>query len=198
MRSEKSSGYTVNSRIGTLLPRVDLVGSMSKQDGAGVQGNSKFDQDSVKLNFTVPLYQSGAEYSRVREAKATKRQRAQDTTNTRQAVEEDVTQSWEGLETAIATISAREDQIKAAEVALDGVKQEQEYGARTVLDVLDAEQELFQAKTNLVRAERNRVVAAYQLLLSQGDLTPKKLELDIANYDPQENYDAIKWQPIGF
>jgi outer membrane protein TolC len=134
----------------------------------------------------------------VREAKATKRQRAQDTTNIRQAVEEDVTQSWEGLETAIATISAREDQIKAAEVALDGVKQEQEYGARTVLDVLDAEQELFQAKTNLVRAERNRVVAAYQLLLSQGDLTPKKLELDLAQYDPQENYDAIKWQPIGF
>jgi outer membrane protein len=198
MRSEKSSGYTVNSRIGALLPSVALVGSMTKQDGAGVQGNSKLDQDTVTLNFTVPLYQSGAEYSRVREAKATKRQRAQDTTNTRQAVEEDVTQSWEGLETAIATISAREDQIKAAEVALDGVKQEQEYGARTVLDVLDAEQELFQAKTNLVRAERNRVVAAYQLLLSQGDLTPKNLELDLAQYDPQENYDAIKWQPIGF
>jgi TolC family type I secretion outer membrane protein len=198
LRSEKAAKYVVNSNIGSLLPEVSLVGSVSKQDNAGILGNTKLDRDSLTVNFSVPLYQSGAEYSRVREAKARQRQSVQQTVDARQAVEEQVTQAWEGLETALATINAREDQIKAAKVALDGVKQEQEYGARTVLDVLDAEQELFISKTNLVRAERNRIVAVYNLLLAQGNLTPQTLALNVPNYDPQDNYDDVKWLPAGF
>jgi TolC family type I secretion outer membrane protein len=198
LRNYKASDHDITTNISRILPRVSLVGQMSDQEGAGAAGNSTFEQDSLTVNFQIPLYQSGAEYSRVREAKALARRQKHTAMETELSVEEGVTRAWEDLETSIATITEREDQIKAAEIALDGVKQEQEYGARTVLDVLDAEQELFTARTNLVRAQRDKTVATYNLLVTLGQLTPEALELDIASYDPNEHYDSIKWQPIGF
>lgn len=194
----KSSEYDVWTNKAAILPRVDIVGSMSRQDGAGAFGNSTFDQDAVGVEVAIPLYQSGAEYSRVREAKNIARQRKYEESDTRLAIEQAVTSAWEQLETSIATIRTREEQIQAAEVALEGVRQEQEYGARTVLDVLDAEQELFSARTNLVQAQRDRVVAAYNLLLNLGRLTPSYLQLPVEQYDAREHYDDIKWLPIGF
>jgi outer membrane protein len=198
VHAAKSSHYDVWTNKSALLPKVSLVGSMSRQEGAGVLGTSKFDQDSIGVEVSIPLYQSGAEYSRVREAKNIERQRNYTVQDTRQTTEQSVTHAWEQLETAISTIKTRDEQINAAEIALDGVRQEQEYGARTVLDVLDAEQELFVAKTNLVQAQRDRVVAAYNLLLTLGKLTPANLQLAVQQYDPQEHYDDVKWQFIGF
>lgn len=198
LRNYKASDHDIDTNIASILPRVSLVGTMSDQEGAGALGNSTFEQDSLVVNFQVPLYQSGAEYSRVREAKAIARQQKHNAMEAELGVEENVTRAWEDLETSIATITEREDQINAAEIALDGVKQEQEYGARTVLDVLDAEQELFSARTNLVRAQRDRMVATYNLLVTLGQLTPEALELGVASYDPTEHYDAVKWKPIGF
>lgn len=198
IHATKAAGDDVWTSKSALLPRASLVGSMSRQDGAGVLGTSTFDQDSVKLEVTIPLYQSGSEYSRVRQSKSTERQRQDEQQNTKQSVEESIVKSWERLQTATDTIRTRQDQIKAAQVALDGVKQEQEYGARTVLDVLDAEQELFVAKTNLVQAERDRIVAGYNVLLTLGRLNPSTLELPVTPYDPTENYDRVKWLPIGF
>lgn len=198
VHAAKSSDHDVSVRKSVILPTVSLVGSMNRQEGAGVLGSSQFDQDSLTLQVSVPLYQSGAEYSRVREAKSVARQRKEESIDAGLAVDEAVTKAWEQLETAINTIRTREDQIKAAEIALEGVKQEQEYGARTILDVLDAEQELFNARTNLVTAQRDRVVASYNLLLNLGRLTPKNLELPVKEYDPSEHYDDIKWLPFGY
>jgi outer membrane protein len=198
IHAEKSSKYDVNSNIGTLLPQVSLVGAMAREDNAGASGSDEFKQDSLLVSVNIPLYQSGAEYSRVREAKARERQRREEVINSRITVQETTTRAWEGLETSIATITSREDQIRAAEIALDGVRQEQEYGARTVLDVLDAEQELFNARTNLVRAQRDRIVAIYNLINTLGQLTPENLSLGINSYDPDVNYDDVKWQFIGF
>jgi len=195
----KSSHYDVWTNTATLLPQVDVVGNMSRQEGVGVLGvNSEFDQDSIAVEVSIPLYQSGAEYSRVREAKNIARQRQYEVQDARQNVEQGVANAWEQLETAMATIATRQQQIEAAEVALEGVRQEQEYGARTVLDVLDAEQELFNARTNLVQANRDRVVAAYNLTRALGKLTPEYLGLPIASYDPRAHYDDTKWLPIGF
>jgi len=198
IHAAKSSRYDVWTNKSSILPRIDLVGSMARQDGAGSFGTSKFDQDAIGVEFNIPLYQSGAEYSRVREAKQIARQREYAVTDTQWSVEQQVTRGWEQLETATATIRTREEQINAAQIALEGVRQEQEYGARTVLDVLDAEQELFSARTNLVQSQRDRIVSAYGLLLTLGKLTPNYLQLAVQQYDPQEHLDDIKWQPIGF
>jgi TolC family type I secretion outer membrane protein len=194
----KSAKYDIDTNIATLLPQVALVGSMNRQYGVGQPGQSQFAQDRIGVNVTIPLYQSGAEYSRVREAKSAARERQHQEIDTQQSVDEAVTQSWEQLETAVATINARQAQIEAAKISLEGVQAEQQAGSRTVLDVLDAEQELFVAKTQLVRSQRDRVVAAYTLAQNLGQLTPQMLGLKSEIYDPAAHYDSVKWQVIGF
>jgi TolC family type I secretion outer membrane protein len=199
IHAAKSAKFDARTDVGQILPQVALIGSMSRQSGINSFGSDQdYDQDTLGVRVSIPLYQSGAEYARVRESKSIARQRKHQAMDEQLVIEQEVTQAWEGLETSISTIKARDDQIKAAQVALDGVRQEQEYGARTVLDVLDAEQELFSARTNLVRAQRDRVVAAYNLALTLGDLTPKHLALQVDQYDPNEHYEDTKWKFIGF
>ncbi len=192
--AEEDIGVSVSS----LLPKVSLVGTMTRQDGAGVNGTSQFDTDSVQLSVSVPLYQRGAEYSRVRESKILAKRREHLLLDTEQFVRESVIRAWENWQAAVSTITAQEEAIRAAEVALDGVRQEQQYGSRTILDVLDAEQELFIARVNLTRAQRNRIVAIYNLHLTLGDLLPGNLNLAVEQYDPTKHYDDVKWRLIGF
>lgn len=198
IHAAKSSDYDVRINESVLLPRVSLVGSMSRQTGIGLLGSDKFNQDQIGVQVTIPLYESGAEYSKIREAKGIARQKSNEAMDTELSVDESVMQSWQALETATGAIAMREDQIKAAQTALDGVRQEQQYGTRTVLDVLDAEQELYAAKNNLVSAQHDRVLAAYSLLLSLGRLTPENLSLPVKSYDASVHLDDVKWLPIGF
>lgn len=188
----------VGVNVAALLPQVSLVGTMSRQEGAGVTGASQFDTDSVQMSVSIPLYQRGAEYSRVREAKVLAKRREHLLLDTEQSVREGTIQAWENWQAAVSTITAQESAIQAAEIALDGVRQEQQYGARTILDVLDAEQELFVARVNLVRAQRTRIVSIYNMMLVLGDLLPGTLQLGIDQYDPAVHYDDVKWQLIGF
>ncbi len=198
IHAAKSSLYDVRTSKASLLPRVSLVGSISRDDGAGSFGNTSFDQDRLGVEVTVPLYQSGAEYSRVRQAKAASRQREHASIDARQAVDESVVQGWEQLQAATATMATRNAQIKSAELALEGVKQEHQFGVRTLLDVLDAEQELFAARTDLVRAERDRMVAAHTLAFRLGQLTPAAVGVQAVPYNPQANADDVAWKSIGF
>lgn len=198
IHTAKSAKFAVGTSEASLLPTVSLVGELSRQQGAGVQGNSRFDQDALTVQFAVPLYQAGAEWSRVREASAVARQRDQQSLDMRRVIDQSVTQSWNDLETAIALIGTRDAQVKVAQTALGGVTQEQQFGARTVLDVLDAQQELFNARTNLVRAQRDRIIAAYNLSVTLGQLTPANLGLSVAAYDAKAHADDVEWQPFGF
>lgn len=188
----------VYQEAGGLLPEVNLRGTISRNEAPNFAGTNSVDIDSVLVNVSIPLYQSGAEYSRVREAKRTAKQRQYDRDDLQEAVREGVIQAWEDWQTSVATIAAQKAQISAAETALEGVKQEQKFGERTVLDVLDAEQELFVARVDLVTAQRDRVVAIYNLVASIGKLTAKDLNLPVEYYDPEEHYDDVKFQLIGF
>lgn len=195
---QRAAENDIGVTAGGLLPQVSLVGRMSRDDGAGSLGSNEFDTDSITLNVTVPIYQQGNQYSRVREARLVEKRREYEKENTEDAIREGTIQAWENLQTAIATIEAQEEAIRAAETALSGVRQEQQYGARTILDVLDAEQELFIARVNLVRAERNRVVSIYNLLLVLGEMGVETLGIETVPYDPEDHYDSVKWQLIGF
>lgn len=183
---------------GSILPKVSLQGEISRQDGAGVFGTSTYDSDQLLLNVSIPIYQNGSEYSQVREAELVAKQRGFEMQDTQDNVREALIKAWETYQTAIATIEAQQGQVEASQIALDGVRQENQYGSRSVLDVLDAEQELFIANESLVRAQRNRYVSLYNLLLVLGELTPEKLALNVERYDPKQHYDSVKWQLIGF
>jgi outer membrane protein len=169
---------------------------MSRSEGTGISG-IEYDSDAVLLNVNIPLYQGGAEYARVREAKTVRSRRRYELLETSNEVRQLSIEAWERYQTAVAAIAAQLDTIRAAEVALDGVQQEQLYGSRTILDVLDAQQELFVARVNLERSEYNRLVAVYNLLAVMGELSPANLKMDVAGYNQEEVADKIKYQLIG-
>lgn len=111
-------------------------------------------------------------------------------------ISESVANAWSSIEVARAQIRAINQQIEAATVAYNGVKEEATLGARTTLDVLDAEQELLNAQADRIDAEANLQVAIYSLLSSMGLLTVEKLQLGIPTYDPAAYYNAVRNAPV--
>ena len=147
---------------------------------------------SVGAQLSVPIYQGGAEYSTIRQAKETLGQRRLDLDTARDQVQSTVTQAWGQLEAAKAQINATQAQVTAAEVALNGVREEARVGQRTTLDVLNAQQDLVNARVALVTAQRDRVVASYTVLAATGALSPQVLALKIEVYDPVTHYQQVR------
>jgi TolC family type I secretion outer membrane protein len=174
-----------------LLPKVDLVGQGGR---SGNDGISDIEQDSASImaQLTVPLYQRGAVTSQVREAKQLAgRNRMRLVAAQRDAIEQANT-AWETLVTAQARIRSITAAARANRIALDGVRQEALVGSRTVLDVLDAEQELLDSQVSLVVAERDEIVARYDLLAAVGRLTAQALALNAEFYDPEAYYKQVR------
>jgi len=108
-----------------------------------------------------------------------------------------VEQSWAQVEGAKTTIESTTAQINSAEVALNGVREEARVGQRTTLDVLNAQQELVNARVAHVTAQHDRVVASYTLLASVGGLSMPRLGLDVVIYDPQAHYQQVRDAWVG-
>lgn len=196
--SARAARADIRTARSALLPRVSFRGRY----GARFDQSSAVDESrtaSLTATVTVPLYQSGAEHARVRQARQAAAQRSLDVDRARRAVLAEVTRAWEALETARARITAFESQVRAATIALEGVENEALVGLRTTLDVLDAEQELFEARVNLVRARRDETVSAYRVKSSIGALTARRLGLPVALYDAEEHYEAVRdrWFGLG-
>ena len=179
-----------------MLPTIHLEGSwfQNEEQGSNLQENSV---GQVMGVLSVPLYQAGAPDSRVRRAKQLYQQSRRQIEEASRSSEQIAVDAWQALETAEAQILSFEEQVRATEVALDGVKQEQLVGARTVLDVLDAELEALNAKVSLVQAQTTAVAARYAVLASVGRLTAKELALNVDVYDPTQHYDNVRGKFIG-
>ncbi len=191
-----AANYGIDLVAGELLPTVTFNGTALKS--YEFLGPDTYEQEiQGQINLTVPLYQQGQEYSRLRQQKHTAGQDRIDVDVTRRDTVESVTRAWEALQTARARIVSYTDQIRAAQVALEGVQRESQVGSRTVLDVLNAEQELLNAKVNLVQAQHDETVAAYQLRGTLGTLTASALALPVPVYDPQQHYDEVREQWVG-
>ena len=105
---------------------------------------------------------------------------------------QNVVQSWGQLDASKGNIEATRAQVQAAEIALNGVREEARVGQRTTLDVLNAQQVLVNARVALVTAQRDRVVASYTLLASVGRLSPQILGLHVPTYDSNVHYQQVR------
>jgi outer membrane protein TolC len=143
----------------------------------------------------MPLYEAGSITSRVRQARETATQRRIEIEEARRQAHTDATAAFEALETSLASLKSLETETAASAIALEGVQQEANVGSRTVLDVLDAEQELLDAQVRQARAKRDATVAMYQVLAATGRLTAKDLGLAVPIYDFDANYQRVrnKW-----
>jgi outer membrane protein len=193
-----SAQYNVDAALsqvkiaeGALYPTLSLQGSVQKALNSSLNSPEAFNA-SVVGQLTVPIYQGGAEYSAIRQAKETLGQRRIDLDVSRDLVRQTVVQSWGQLDAAKANIEATQAQVQAAEIALNGVREEARVGQRTTLDVLNAQQELVNARVALVSAQRDRVVASYTLLSAVGRLSPRTLGLHVPIYDAQVHYHQVR------
>jgi outer membrane protein len=152
---------------------------------------------AVLGQLAVPIYQGGSTYAAIRQAKETLGQRRLDMDTARDQAQSTVTQAWGQLEAAKAQILATQAQVSAAEIALNGVREEARVGQRTTLDVLNAQQELVNARVAMVTAQRDRVVASYTLLSAVGRLSPVVLRLPISIYEPMTHYQQIRDAWVG-
>jgi len=191
--SYESSKSDVNNVFGELLPQVGLFGSWNR---AFDPQPGLIDEQTVRtigVNATIPLYGGGAVKSRIRAAKNTVNQRKIDIIEAKRLVRQNVTQSWETLQTAKGEIAARKAQVKAAAIAEEGTKKEADLGARTVLDTLDAQQEHLDARVALITAEHDETVARFALMESIGILTPQHLDFKANTIDFDRHLKAIKY-----
>jgi outer membrane protein len=181
---------------GALYPSINVTAS-AQQSYWPQETTVKNFQASVLGQITVPIYQGGGEYSLIRQAKETVGQRRLELAQNRDQARANVVQSWGQLDAAKAQIDATRSQVTAAEIALNGVREEARVGQRTTLDVLNATQELLNARVALVTAQRDRVVASYTLLSAVGRLSVPVLGLQVPLYDPMIHYQQVRDSWIG-
>ncbi|HRC27243.1 MAG TPA: TolC family protein, partial [Alphaproteobacteria bacterium] len=154
---------------GELLPQVAAFGSVTRAWEA-LEGDGT--ASAVGVRASMPLYEGGAVRARLRAAGHTADRRNMDLVAVRRLAQEEILTAWENLQTARAEIAARRAQVEASTLAREGVHQEADVGARTVLDALDADQEALDAQVALVVAERDEIVAQFALAAALGLLGP--------------------------
>lgn len=192
----EAAAATVKARKGALLPSVNVNGAIGRQKEQVSVKQSDYWQ--IGANLTVPLFQSGKEYADVREAKQLENKYRILWQKTAQDVRAETTAAWESYNATRAQIQSIEKQIKASELALKGVIREANVGSRTVLDVLDAEQEHLDNQVSLVKAHREEIVSAFTLMSSMGQMNPTGLGLAVEPYDPKEYYESVKNRWLGY
>jgi outer membrane protein len=195
----KAADHQVDVALGALMPQLTVNGQYQYAQNNPSYGPFTIHALTVLGNLNVPIYQGGAEDATVRQAKELRSQAELTEADTERQVIYSTRAAWQAYTSAMATITSNEAQVEANKVAYQGVKLEQQVGARTILDVLNANQELLNSQVNLVSSKRDAAVAAYQLLSAVGSLTAKGLALNVRAYDPIEHYDdnAGRWIGLG-
>jgi TolC family type I secretion outer membrane protein len=192
----KAAGYGVNSAVANPLPQVNLIGFVQQQYDVQVPGDQYY-QYGIRLQATVPIYQNGSEWSAIRQAKQLVGQRRNELDSARRQAAETVIRAWRNLDSARSRVLSFEAQVRANEVALNGVRQEALVGSRTTLDVLNAEQELLNSQVNLLQARHDTQVSYYGVLSGIGRLTARSLGLPVEYYDEEKYYKEVGSRWIG-
>jgi outer membrane protein len=186
--------YNVKVLEGAKLPSIQAQGQLEHRDDNSNKG-SWLDSASLIVQGTIPIYEGGADDSKVRQAKETLSQDRIQLDSARAAVQQAVSAAWGQLEATRAQVEAARAGVAANELALSGVIEERKVGQRTTLDVLNAQQTLLSSQVAQVQAQHDMVVAAYTLMSALGGLDAVTLKLKVHFYDPAEHYELVrdKW-----
>ena len=191
---EEAASEDVNVARSALLPIVTLEASYTRQNELSsltVENNIA----SIGAKVNIPIYQSGSEYSLIRTKKLIAAERRLEIEMAKQNVLNEATKAWEALTTALSSKKAFEMQVQASKLVLEGLEKESMVGLRTTLDLLDAEQDLFDSRVELVRAKAEFISASYWVKAVEGSLTALDLNLPVKLYNPELNLQKVrsKW-----
>ncbi len=194
---EQAARHNVDRTWGELLPTVQLEAQYShRYDSSRLIDEAE--TSSVTGRVSVPLYEAGETRARVRQSKHTHVSRLQEIEQNRSETQAAIISTWSLLQAARAQLESDNAQVRATQTALAGVREEERVGQRTLLDVLNAEQEALNAQVQLVTTQRNLVVASYNVLSSIGRLTAEQTYVVDTVYDPVAHYHEVrrKWWGI--
>lgn len=181
----------IDLAFSALMPQVNVQAQAGRNDNQTVYGQRTVGAQ-VLLNASVPIYQGGAEYSKVRQAKQSEQQARKVVEDARRTAIQQATAAWETLQATRATIESTRSQIRANQIALEGVQREAIVGSRTTLDVLNAEQTLLNSRVTLVQNLANLVNNSYAVAAAIGRLTARDLALRVPLYDETAYYNAVR------
>nr|WP_320142291.1 TolC family outer membrane protein [uncultured Cohaesibacter sp.] len=194
------SELAVKIAQGALLPTVSVTGQAGRSwsnnnNNANIDGATN--SASITGNISIPLYSGGANHSAVRQAKESLGQARIQLDLARAQVRAGIASAWAALQASIPSITAAQAQVKAARLATQGVIEEQKVGQRTLLDVLDQQEDLISARIALVQAQHDRIVASFAVASATGNLSASNLKLKVQRYDPNEHYNAVRDKWVG-
>jgi outer membrane protein len=196
--NDAASKDAIDVAFAQLLPQLSLQGQIFQQQNAASWSTSS-NGYQVTANLAVPLYQGGSEYSAVRQARQTEEQTQRQLDDARRTAVQNAVSAWETLTAARAAADSTRAQIRANEIALEGVEREAIVGSRTTLDVLNAQQQLLTSRTSLVLNLAQLVNASYAVAAAVGRLTARDMHLPVPLYDETAYYAAVrdKWVGLG-
>jgi outer membrane protein len=195
--TEDAARSTVVATRAQLLPSLNLVTDVNRGQETQVNGREAT-TGSVVLRVTMPLYEGGQIYSQTRQAQEKVAQSMGLTDDARRQAVQAATQAWETMQSARASSNSLQSTIRADLIALEGVRQEQQVGSRTILDVLNQQQELFTDQVTLVQSQHDLSVAEFNLAQQIGILSAVNLGLPVKLYDVESHYKSVRDKWIGF
>jgi TolC family type I secretion outer membrane protein len=200
--NDKAAQYGIDSAVGDMLPHASIVAQYDySQDSltSPLGLNSKAGALSVLGQISVPIYQAGADTARIRQAREARSQARLSIADADQATRQATKDAWSAFHAALTAVGYNERRATSSFQALDGVIEQQHQGERSILDILNAEQEKLGAQVALNSSRHDMVVSSYQLLSAVGELTAKQLSLKVKLYDPNEHYNRTSstWFDLG-
>lgn len=193
----EAAKININIIEGQLYPTIGVTGSLTRRNDAIASPGTNSTSASIVGSLSVPIYEGGAVYANVRQAKELFQQSQLLADLQRETIRAQVVSAWGVWSNSSAVIQAAQAQVRAAEIALNGVREEAKVGQRTTLDVLNAQQTLLNARVLLVTAQRDRVVGSYSVVAASGRLSATTLGLEVVPYDPTVHYAQVKGKWIG-
>jgi outer membrane protein len=194
-RQAAAAGFDVGVARAARLPTLSTGVSgtyVNALGGSETLGSSTGTQTTAGLNARIPLYQGGEPAARIRQAQALEGQLLEQVIGTERTVVAATRSAFATYRSSLEAIESNLVAVRANELALEGARAERSVGTRTVLDVLNAEQELLNAQVQLVTARRNAYVAGFQLLNAMGQAEAQDLGLEGGPlYDPLGNYRRV-------
>jgi outer membrane protein len=190
---ERAQEHQVKQVKGQLLPSLSLSASYTKAaQPFGLPNVIQQDDARVFGTLTVPLYEAGSVSAQIRQAIETLSQTRQLIDEQRELARETVASQWGLVIAAKGNVAAGQSAVDATRIALQGVREEERVGQRTILDVLNSEQQFLNAQVNLVSFRRDLAVASYGVLSGMGRLTAYDISLQAELYDPARYYAQVK------
>ena len=175
------------------LPKINLQAELRKDSGY-FKSDSSREVMSAYANIDIPLYQSGNAASKIREAKKEHSALKELLKSRKNLLKSKIVRSWSIYKTSLSKIDAYQEQVKANTKFLEGLNQELFLGERTILEILDGEQELIKSELSLVQSNQEYFDSYFEILCHMGNMNPEFLKLTVQIFDDTENFNNIRYK----